>query len=97
MPNLVGHPGDQPLAIPVKTANAAGVTDFVNGLSPDIELAEDYSNLGTLGDVNEPLLAAAINDILPTPSPIRQSFNQLEEISESKANSPLYQIMLAEQ
>ena len=84
------------LPLVFKTANAAGVTDFVNGLSPDIELAEDYSNLGTLGDVNEPLLAAAINDILPTPSPVRQSFIQLKEISESKANSPLYQIMLAE-
>jgi C-terminal processing protease CtpA/Prc len=84
------------LPLVFKTANAAGVTDFVNGLSPDIELAEDYSNLGTLGDVNEPLLAAALNDILPTPSPLRQSFNQLKEISESKANSPLYQIMLAE-
>tara|TARA_R110000772_G_scaffold160079_5_gene271280 strand:+ start:106 stop:1506 length:1401 start_codon:yes stop_codon:yes gene_type:complete len=85
------------LPLVFKTANAAGVTDFVNGLTPDIELAEDYSNLGTLGDVNEPLLAAAINNILPTPSPIRQNFNQLIEISESKASSPLYQIMIAEQ
>jgi carboxyl-terminal processing protease len=84
------------LPLVFKTANAAGVTDFVNGLSPDIELAEDYSNLGTLGDVNEPLLAAAINHILPVPSPVRQNFNQLKEISESKANSPSYQIMLAE-
>jgi carboxyl-terminal processing protease len=85
------------LPLVFKTANAAGVTDFVDGLSPDIELVEDYSNLGTLGDVNEPLLAAAINDILPTPSPITRNFNPLEEISENKANSPLYQIMIAEQ
>jgi C-terminal processing protease CtpA/Prc len=84
------------LPLVFKTANAAGVTDFVDGLLPDIELAEDYSNLGTLGDVNEPLLAAALNDILPTPSPIRQSFIPLKEISESKASSPLYQIMIAE-
>jgi carboxyl-terminal processing protease len=84
------------LPLVFKTANAAGVTDFVDGLSPEIELAEDYSNLGTLGDINEPLLAAAINDILPTPSPLRQNFNPLKEISESKANSPLYQIMIAE-
>ncbi|MGK0426728.1 MAG: C-terminal processing protease CtpA/Prc [Ulvibacter sp.] len=85
------------LPLVFKTANAAGVTDFVDGLFPDIELVEDYSNLGTLGDVNEPLLAAAINDILPTPSPLRQNFNSLKEISESKVNSPLYQIMIAEQ
>ncbi len=93
------NPGHTYAMLPLvfKTANAAGVTDFVNGLFPDIELAEDYSNLGTLGDINEPLLAAAINDILPTPSPIRQNFNQLKEISGSKANSPLYQIMIAEQ
>ena len=84
------------LPLVFKTANAVGATDFVNGLDPDIELTEDYSNLGVLGDVNEPLLAAAINDILPTPSPLGLPFNQLKEISESKANSPLYQIMLAE-
>jgi len=84
------------LPLVFKTANASGVTDFINGLSPDIELAEDYSNLGTLGDVNEPLLAAALNDILRIPLPLRENFNQLKEISESKANSPLYQIMLAE-
>lgn len=85
------------LPLVFKTANAAGVTDFIDGLPPDINIPEDYANLGNLGDINEPLLAAAINDILPTPSPLRQNFNQLEEISETKANSPLYQIMLAEQ
>ncbi len=57
----------------------------------------DYSNLGTLGDANEPLLAVALNDILTLPTPLRKSFNELEEISENKANSPLYQIMIAEQ
>jgi C-terminal processing protease CtpA/Prc len=34
-----------------------------NGLTPDIELIETPRNFGTLGDINEPLLAAAILDI----------------------------------
>jgi carboxyl-terminal processing protease len=93
------NPGHTYAMLPLvfKTANAVGFTDFVDGLLPDITLAEDYSNLGMLGDMNEPLLAAAINDILPMPVPFRQSFNVLEEISESKANTPLYQVMIAEQ
>lgn len=34
-----------------------------SGLVPDIEVVESALNLGTLGDVNEPLLAAALADI----------------------------------
>lgn len=52
-----------------KTANAAGNTDFINGLTPDIEISEAYENLGELGEINEPLLAAALNNILPAPRP----------------------------
>jgi len=85
------------LPLVFKTANKIGYTDFVDGLDPEIPLNEDYSNLGALGDINEPLLAAALNDILTLPKPIRRSFNVLKEVSESKANSPLYQVMLAEQ
>jgi carboxyl-terminal processing protease len=85
------------LPLVFKTANKIGYTDFVDGLDPEIPLNEDYSNLGALGDINEPLLAAALNDILTLPKPIRRSFNVLKEVSESKANSPLYQLMLAEQ
>lgn len=49
----------QPLIF--KSANSVGKTDYVNGLSPDVELAEDLNNLGTLGDPAEPLLNAALN------------------------------------
>ncbi|MBN4085472.1 carboxyl-terminal protease, partial [Flavobacteriaceae bacterium AH-315-B10] len=52
----------QPLVL--KSLNAVGNTDYDNGLAPDIILKEDYGNLGIIGDVNEPLLAAAIADIL---------------------------------
>uniref|UniRef100_UPI00404B02C1 S41 family peptidase n=1 Tax=Gelidibacter sp. TaxID=2018083 RepID=UPI00404B02C1 len=34
-----------------------------NGLTPDIQITERGRSLGTLGDVNEPLLAAALADI----------------------------------
>lgn len=84
------------LPLVFKTANANGNTDFIDGLFPDIELREDYSNLGTLGDPSEPLLAAALTDILPSPRPIRRGFTELEEISESKASTPTYQVMVAE-
>ncbi|MGB3591319.1 MAG: S41 family peptidase [Nonlabens sp.] len=52
----------QPLVL--KSINSAGVTDYFDGLEPDIALQEDFGNLGTLGDPTEPLLQAALNDIL---------------------------------
>jgi carboxyl-terminal processing protease len=63
-----------------KTANAAGNTDYVDGLFPDIELEIDFSNLGQLGNVNEPLLAAALNNILPGPVAPRQSTTLAKEL-----------------
>ena len=84
------------LPLVFKTANSVGNTDFIDGLSPDIPLAEDYSNLGMLGNPSEPLLSAALNDILTLPQPFINGTEGLKEVSESKANSPLYQIMLAE-
>lgn len=51
----------QPLVL--KSANANGVTDYFNGLTPDIEISEDITNMGVLGDKNEPLLAEAIAHI----------------------------------
>ena len=47
--------------ITFKVLNANGVTDYFNGLEPTIVLPEDITNLGTLGDINEPLLAEAIS------------------------------------
>ena len=85
------------LPLVFKTANVAGNTDFVDGLAPDVELGEDYSNLGVLGETNEPLLAAVLNEIFPTRSYTMPSYKKLKEISDSKEDSPLYQIMIAEQ
>ncbi|WP_345274782.1 S41 family peptidase [Flaviramulus aquimarinus] len=49
-----------------KSLNINGVTDYFNGLDPDIVLGEQFNNLGILGNVNEPLLAAAISRIMGT-------------------------------
>lgn len=43
--------------------NADGFSDYTGGLVPDIALSEDLTNLGVLGDVNEPLLARALQEI----------------------------------
>ena len=43
--------------------NADGFGDFTDGLIPDIELLETLSNLGELGNPEEPLLARAIQEI----------------------------------
>lgn len=47
-----------------KSLNANGVTDYDSGLVPQIIFGENFGNLGVLGEVNEPYLEAAINDII---------------------------------
>lgn len=64
----------QPLI--TKAANANGVTDFVDGLEPDIAVSEDISNYGPLGDPSEILLKAAINDILGKPQDPASDFTK---------------------
>ena len=46
-----------------RNENADGFSDYTDGLAADIELEEDLENLGVLGDINEPLLARAIEEI----------------------------------
>jgi carboxyl-terminal processing protease len=84
------------LPLVFKTANANGHTDFVDGLVPEVFIEEDYSSLGILGDINEPLLATALNEIVPVPLPLPIRSRAFEEVSESKASLPTYQVLLAE-
>jgi carboxyl-terminal processing protease len=51
----------QPIVL--KIANSAGVTDFVNGLTPTDSVREDIGNLLPFGDVNETLLKATLDYI----------------------------------
>ncbi len=84
------------LPLVFKTANAAGYTDYNDGLVPAIEITEDYSNLGSIGDPTEPLLAAAIAEITGLPAPIRRSRDPLKLLSDSKAAQLGNQIMYIE-
>lgn len=77
------------LPLVFKTSNAAGNTDFVDGLFPQIQLKENYFNLGKLGDKEEPLLAAALAEIAGRPLPAKKDIKVLKEISDSKADSPI--------
>ena len=51
----------QPIVL--KIGNVAGYTDFPNGLEPDIFIKESLLNPGVLGDIEEPLLKIAIDQI----------------------------------
>ncbi|WP_248723868.1 S41 family peptidase [Seonamhaeicola sp. ML3] len=93
----------QPLVY--KSANANGITDYFNGLTPDhlityntssgVAEGEDFLNMGTLGDVNEPFLAKAIELITgsttkSTPNKLdRQPSPAVDVVVNSKDFSPL--------
>ena len=80
------------LPLVFKTANAAGNTDYIDGLIPDIELKENYANLGQLGTVTEPLLAETLNQIFPGLAPTTM-FDDFTEIGDSNSNNILEGIM----
>ncbi len=54
--------GLQPLV--GRNENADGFYDYTTGLVPEIELGEDLTNLGVLGEMDEPLLARALQEIV---------------------------------
>lgn len=47
-----------------RNENSVGFSDYTAGFDPDFELEEDLENLGILGNMNEPYLAKAIDEIL---------------------------------
>lgn len=51
----------QPIVL--KIVNKNGFGDYTAGISPNIEVIENHGNLGILGDVNEPLLSVALENI----------------------------------
>ncbi len=67
----------QPIVL--KISNAQGVSDFADGLAPDFLQAEDYQNLGVLGDPAEPLLHTVLEYISGnSPLPMRTSYTNQE-------------------
>lgn len=81
----------QPLVL--KSANANGVSDYVDGLIPDIEIFEDIENLGVLGDANEPLLKAALDVIQGNRRSISRDYKLFDPVAESSMNDLNYQRM----
>ncbi len=67
-----------------------------DGLTPDIQLSESPRNFGILGDVNEPLLAAAIADILGSGrSASDSSIYEFQQLKYS-TQSPIEQLLFIE-
>ena len=62
----------QPIVL--KIGNVAGNTDFPNGLEPDIFIKESLINPGILGDIEEPLLKIAIDQISGNASLINNNY-----------------------
>jgi len=76
----------QPIVL--QEVNNLGENNNNEGFTPDITLAEDLSNLGVLGDEDEPLLQKALDDILtitrPSSDKKKSLFLIMDEISSSK-------------
>ncbi|WP_281989656.1 S41 family peptidase [Aquimarina aggregata] len=81
----------QPLVL--RSINSVGFTDYFSGFTPEIEIAEDFSNLGILGDPNEPLLKAAIDNISGTRNAKAYFTEQLESLGNSNMLNPDYELM----
>ena len=62
----------QPIVL--KIGNVAGYTDFPDGLEPDIFIKESLLNPGILGDIQEPLLKIAIDQISGDASSINNNY-----------------------
>ncbi len=81
----------QPLVL--KSVNSAGVSDYVNGLVPDIEVSENIRNLGVLGELSDPMLSAAVNTILGNRISIDNNFKTYKFVGESAMKDLNYQRM----
>lgn len=81
----------QPLVL--RSINSVGFTDYFAGFTPEIAIEEDLTNLGILGDENEPLLNAAIDNILGTKGAKSYNTLQLENIGNSNMFDPNYERM----
>ena len=79
-----------------KTLNKDGVTDYIDGLTPTITLAEDLGNLGVLGNENEPLLAEAIAHIQGSSRIGNRLFEEPKEVGDSKKFSPIKNRMFSD-
>lgn len=91
--NVTHHYALQPLVL--KSSNVNGVSDYSNGLNPDIKVVEDFLNLGQLGDPNETLLKIALDEISgnQSRSPL-QYIKTYRHVGESDMFKPNYKEMI---
>ena len=79
-----------------KTLNANNVSDYVKGLPPNWEISEDFTNLGVLGNPQEPLLAAVLA-LIENKIPATHAKNILFEVlGESSLYDQSSQVMYTE-
>ena len=84
----------QPIVL--EEVNKLGENDK-DGFEPDIDLPEDLANLGVLGEDDEPLLQAAMNDILGiTPKFSKTKGMEFESVSNSRMHTALKDNMFVE-
>ena len=85
------------LPLVLKSVNANGLTDYFDGFTPDIEIAEDFTNYGQLGQQGEPLLDAAIDVILNGRSNAQYNTTIQPSYYDTEQQDPLYQRMIVDQ
>lgn len=79
-----------------KTSNSLGVSDYVDGFAPSIEVIEDVRNILPFGDENEPLLKAAIDDIRGLSPKTKSVFFEYVRFKDSKDMKPFGKEMFDE-
>ena len=78
----------QPIVLKIIDKNGFG--DYTAGISPTFLLPENLNDLGILGNVNEPLLNAAINQIIASGRMMPQVPSVIErDFTDAKAINPL--------
>lgn len=85
----------QPIVLKIVDKNGFG--DYATGISPTISLPENLNNMGILGDVNEPLLNAAINQIIGSGKQLPQVPSVIDrDFTDAKLLNPLRSEMYVE-
>jgi carboxyl-terminal processing protease len=85
----------QPIVLKIVDKNGFG--DYSAGIIPTTSLPENMENLGVLGDINEPLLNVAINEIIASGKMLPQVPDVIErDFIDAKSINPLRSEMYVE-
>ncbi len=71
-----------------KATNFVGFSDYVDGFAPSVFMKEDFRNILSFGDENEPLLKAALDHIKGISTPALTKFSQVNTVINSKDLQP---------